>query len=95
MEIREILWIEPFAEKNETRHHVTGEEAQEVFDSNPHIRFMELGNRDGEDAYAAFGRSDAGRYLVVYFIWKLNRDALVVSARDMDQTERRYYEKQA
>ncbi len=41
--------------------------------------------------YRALGQTDAGRYLVVFFIHKLTREALILSARDMDHKERRSY----
>jgi uncharacterized DUF497 family protein len=43
--------------------------------------------------YAALGRTDAGRHVVVFFIHKVNASALIVSARDMDARERRRYER--
>lgn len=36
-------------------------------------------------------RANSGRYLVVFFIYKLNRVALVISAREMDDKERKRY----
>lgn len=38
------------------------------------------------------GQTDAGRYLIVFFIYKSPGSALVLSARDMDSKERRRYE---
>jgi hypothetical protein len=52
------------------KHHVYPEEVEEAFLRRPTIRFMERGHRPDEDLYAAFGQSDAGRYLAVYFILK-------------------------
>ena len=49
------------------------------------------GNRSGEDVYSAMGQTDAGRYLIIFFILKPYHRALVVSARDMDRKERREY----
>jgi uncharacterized DUF497 family protein len=43
--------------------------------------------------YAARGQTDAGRYLIVFFLHKPNHVALILSARDMDQRERRRYER--
>lgn len=37
------------------------------------------------------GQTDAGRYLIVYFIRKAGGVALTISARDMDSRERRQY----
>jgi uncharacterized DUF497 family protein len=51
------------------------------------------GDVEGEDLYAAFGRTQVGRYLTVFFIYKTTREALVVSARDMTRKERKTYGK--
>ena len=48
----------------------------------------------GEDLYAAYGQTAAGRYLIVFFIHKHPTAALPISARDMSQAERRYYDDQ-
>jgi len=45
------------------------------------------------NVYVAFGQTDGGRYLVVFFILKKNRQALILSARDMTRAERRKYAK--
>jgi len=39
------------------------------------------------------GQTKAGRYLVVFFVYKKTREALVLSARDMDRKERKHYER--
>ena len=36
-------------------------------------------------------QTDAGRYLVVFFIHKLTDEVLILSARDMDDKERKSY----
>ena len=46
-----------------------------------------------EDLYNILGRTGEGRYLSVFFIKKLKNKALIISARDMNQRERRRYEK--
>jgi uncharacterized DUF497 family protein len=43
--------------------------------------------------YAALGQTNAGRYLKVFFIYKRNKDALVITAFNMDRKERRQYAK--
>lgn len=50
---------------------------------------MESGHREGEDVYAATGQTDGGRYVIVFFIYKADKTALVLSARDMDGKERK------
>lgn len=39
------------------------------------------------------GQTESGRYLIVFFIYKSTREALILSARDMDKKERRQYER--
>lgn len=55
-------------------------------------RFIEKGHRPGENVYLALGQSAAGRHLAVFFVYKSDQRALVVSARDMTHTERRQYD---
>ena len=57
------------------------------------FRFVEKGHREGEDVYAALGQTEAGRYLVAFFVRKLDGRALPVSARDMNSRERKLYER--
>ncbi len=59
----------------------------------PYFFFAEKGHRKGENVYGAFGQSDAGRHLVVYFIYKADSSALILSARDMARKDRRRYER--
>ena len=63
------------------------------FDNRPKFRFLEKGERAGEDVYVALGQSNAGRYLAVMFIHKKSKDALILSARTMAPKERRLYGK--
>lgn len=49
----------------------------------------------GEDLYAAYGQTDGGRYLIIFFVRKEQTAALPISARDMTDSERKYYERQA
>lgn len=53
--------------------------------------FVEKGDVSEEDVYLALGQTESGRYLSVFFIYKKNKDALVISARDMAKKERRRY----
>jgi hypothetical protein len=57
------------------------------------MRLVESGQRRGEHVYAALGQTEAGRYLVVFLVHKLDGRALVLSARDMTAAERREYER--
>ncbi len=46
-----------------------------------------------EAIYAALGQTEVGRYLVIFFIYKSTREALILSVRDMNKKERRQYER--
>ena len=93
MYIDDFVWLTEIANKVATKHRVTLDEAEEVFFNNPRYRFVESGHRIGEDVYSAGGQTDAGRYLIVFFIYKGDNTALILSARDMDTAERRRHER--
>jgi len=91
MNIKGIVWLRTVIDKLALKHHVEIHEVEEVLSANPKFRFVEKGDREGEDVYLALGQTEAGRYLTVLFIYKRTRHALVLSARDMDEKERRMY----
>jgi len=94
MVITQIIWKAQFVEKLAEKHGVAVTEAEEVLRSKPHIRKVSRGHVKGEHVYAAYGQSAAGRYVVVFYIRKVTGAILPISARDMDDAERRYYERQ-
>jgi uncharacterized DUF497 family protein len=85
--------LEEIVEKIERKHRVTQAEVREILTGPSDFRFVEKGHRRGENVYAAMGQTDSGRYLIVFFVRKTTREALVVSARDMTGSERKRYEK--
>jgi uncharacterized protein len=91
--IEGIIWLEEIVDKLWRKHQVADAEVEEVLQSGPRFRFVENGNRPDEDVYAALGRTDAGRYLIVFFIYRKDAHALIISARDMSTSERKRYEK--
>jgi uncharacterized DUF497 family protein len=91
MHIDDIVWLPHVIDKLAWKHHVAPEEVDEVLFSNPMYRKVQKGHVPREDLYAALGRTHAGRYLVVFFIYKSTREALILSARDMNAKERRQY----
>lgn len=93
MRIDDFIWLPDIIDKLAVKHQVTQDEVEEVFFSRSRFRFVELGDRPGEDVYAVGGQTEAGRYLVVFFIHKPSRTALILSARDMDDKERKRYER--
>ena len=93
MKIAGLIWLEEIVEKLEAKHRVMPEEVEQLFANRPRIKRMNKGHYRGEDVYRALGQADAGRYLVVFFIHKMTNEALILSARDMDDKERRSYAK--
>ena len=93
MRIREVIWKQRFIAKLLGKHGVSIEEAEDALLARNLIRKVARGRVKGQDLYAAFGRTQEGRYLVVIFINKGHGTALPISARDMDRSERQYYER--
>ena len=93
MEVREIIWLDTFVEKLWRKHHVRIEEVEEILSGRLRVRRVARGNVAGEDVYSAMGRTTEGRLLIVFFVLKAGRRALVISARDMKPAERRRYAK--
>ncbi len=93
MRIIGFVWLEEILEKLSRKHGVRENEVVEVFENSPDFRFVQRGHREGEDVYSAMGQTDAGRYVIVFFVYKSNGRALPVSARDMTLAERKRYER--
>ncbi len=91
LKIAGFIWLEGIVEKLARKHRVEPYEVEELFSGTPKFRFVENGHRDGEDVYAALGQTDAGRYLVTFFIRKAGDHVLPISARDMTSAERKRY----
>jgi uncharacterized DUF497 family protein len=89
MKIGDVIWMDDIVEKIETRHGVETWEVEEVLLSDPEFRRGPKGRRRGEDLYYALGRTDAGRYLFIVFIRKRGNKALVLTAREMSEREKR------
>ena len=93
MRISGLIWLEDVIEKLYAKHDVRQVEVRETLANRPHFRRVEKGHRAGEDVYSASGQTDAGRYLIVFFVHKRDGRALILSARDMTHKERRQYER--
>ena len=70
MKIAGLIWLDSILEKLEWKHGVQPWEVNQVFANRPQFRYVEKGHRPGENVYAAGGRTDAGRPLVVFFVYK-------------------------
>lgn len=80
-------------EKLRRKHDIYDYEVEEVVWGDARFFFAEKGYTEGEDLYRALGQTEEGRYLIVFFIYKRNHTALVLSAREMTQKERKRYGK--
>ena len=94
MQIYTIIWKDQFVEKLAVKHGVEMDEVEDVLFTKPYVRLFEKGHIKGENLYAAYGQTNAGRYLIVFFVLKNRTAAMPISARDMIQSERKYYDKQ-
>ena len=93
MKINGILWRKRFIEKIIFKHHVLPVEVDELFKGRVKYLFAKKGKFKGEDKYFAYGKTFGGRYLLVVFIYKKSKEALIVTARDMTKNERKLYDK--
>jgi len=85
--IREIR-ISRFVEEHIwTKHRVAPEEVEEVCFSEPLVR------RGRNHSYAVYGRSEAGRYLIVFLYPAGGGVFRLATARDMEQVERQSYQR--
>ena len=93
MYVADIIWLPHIVDKLEWKHQVAPAEVEQVVFGRPLFRKTQKGHVPGEDVYAALGQTEAGRYLIVFFVYKQTREALILSAREMDDQERRQYER--
>jgi hypothetical protein len=70
VKITGFVWLEEIVQKLIWKHSVQTDEAGEIFLNKPKFRFVEKGHRKDENVYAALGKTDAGRYLVCFFVYK-------------------------
>jgi uncharacterized DUF497 family protein len=84
MKIESFIWYRDIVDKLIWKHNVSHEEVEEVFRNKPKFKMLEKGKIKNENLYSARGKTNAGRYL---------KEALIVTARDMDSKERKSYAK--
>src|SRR3989304_3538475 len=86
-------WDTGNSEKNFIKHNVRNSECEQVFFNRPVIVLEDTAHSVVERRWAAFGKTDSDRLLVVIFTER-NRLLRVISARDMNRRERQYHEDQ-
>ena len=84
-------WDAGISEKSWVKHGVSRAESEEAFDNLP-LLLSEDGKHTGEEErFHAMGQTDRGRRLFITFTFRADL-VRVISARPMDQYERRDYE---
>ncbi|MBW8042397.1 MAG: BrnT family toxin [Planctomycetes bacterium] len=84
-------WNKGNIEKNWLKHRVSPVECEQIFFNQPLIILDDPEHSSYEKRFAAFGYTDAGRLLAVIFT-KRSRLLRVISARDMNRKEKKFYE---
>ncbi len=85
-------WDEGNKNKNLIKHQVENWECEQVFLNEPLLVLDDPKHSLTEKRWAAFGMTDIGRYLVIIFT-KRGKFLRVISSRDMNRKESRFYEK--
>jgi uncharacterized protein len=70
MRIVDIIWLPHIIDKLAWKHRLEPEEVDQVLFSKPLLRKVQKGHIPGENVYAALGQTDAGRNLIVVFVYK-------------------------
>ncbi len=83
-------WDDSNRDKN-LKHNVQNWECEQVFFNDPIIILDDLKHSIVEDRFAAFGKTDERRRLVVIYT-KRSSKIRVISARDMNKKEKHFYE---
>ena len=85
MRIEEFKWSYAVREKVEGRHGLASAEVESaMFDRRERVK------KAGRDRYILLGRSAVGTYMTIVFAYR-RRVARIITARRMDQKERRIY----
>ncbi len=84
-------WDRETINKNLIKHNVENWECEQVFFNRPLLVLDDPKHSVSEKRWAAFGKTDADRFLVVIFT-KRNNLIRIISARDMKKRERKFYD---
>lgn len=93
MKINDFIWLEEIVDKLETKHRLLPEEVEESFCISPLFIKGPKSRVTGEPGYYCFGKTEDGRHIFSFFVLKKDQKALVISSRNMDHKERKFYEK--
>lgn len=84
-------WDQGNIDRNLIKHNVENWESEQVFFNKPLLIFDDPKHPIPEKRWAAFGKTDADRFLIVIFT-KRGDLIRVISARDMNKKERKFYD---
>ena len=84
-------WDQGNIDKNLIKHNVENWECEQVFFNKPILILEDLSHSLSEKRWAAFGKTDADRLLMVVFT-KRGKSLRIISARDMNKKEKQFYE---
>ena len=87
-------WDQGNSSKNLLKHRVEDWECEQIFFNEPLLILDDPKHSLVEKRWAAFGRTDGGRLLVVIFT-KRGKLLRVISARQMNRKEMTFYEENA
>jgi uncharacterized DUF497 family protein len=77
--------------KNLLKHNIENWECEQVFFNRPLFVLNDPKHSVSENRWAAFGKTDTDRFLVIVFT-KRNNLIRIISARDMNKRERKFYD---
>lgn len=83
-------WDEANLNKNWERHGVTHFECEEIFFNEPRVVAPDKEHSRHEVRYYALGKTNQGRLLFAVFTLR-GKKIRIISARDMNKEERRWY----
>jgi len=83
-------WDKGNIDKNLIKHNVENWECEQVFFNRPLLVLEDPKHSVSEERWAVFGKTDTDRFLVVIFT-KRNDLIRIISARDMNNRERKFY----
>ncbi len=84
-------WDKGNIDKNRIKHNVFKEECEQVFYNQPLRIFDDDVHVKNEKRYGALGKTNKGRYLVIFFTIRSNK-IRVISARDQGKKDRKVYQ---
>lgn len=86
----ELIWLPIVVHRMERQHNLTQNQVEEMFTNQPNYRYLGEGHLFASMG-AAFGRANDGRHITVIFTKKSQSEMMIISARDMNWTERDRY----